>query len=82
MFNGQFFTLGNVRYVPNLKRNLISVGMLDNANHERKISKGMMCITSGCLVKMKAKLEGGVYILQGSVASHQASTMVSKRYAS
>lgn len=44
MFDGSVLTLTNVMYVPELKKNLISLGTLD--------SKGCKCIVAGGVMKM------------------------------
>lgn len=42
MFDGAVWTLNDVRYVPRLTKNLIYVGILDDASYTNKIESGVM----------------------------------------
>ena len=52
-FDGTLTTLDKVRHIPDLKRNLISLGTLDDEGCEYKTGRGTMRITKGCLLVMK-----------------------------
>lgn len=58
--------LQEVRYIPGLKRNLISLGTLDVKGFNYKAFGGVLRVTKGCLVVMKGIIESGLYMLQGS----------------
>lgn len=58
-------TLKEVRYVPDLKRNLLSIGMLDKSGCIIKVDGGIMKIMNGILIVMKGTLNNGLYVLQG-----------------
>ena len=58
--------LQQVRYIPGLKRNLISLGTLDAKGYTYKATGGVLKVTKYCLVVVKGNLENGLYVLQGS----------------
>ena len=66
MFDGIERVLQQVRYIPGLKRNLVSLGTLDARGYTYKASGGAIRVMRGCLVRMKGCLENGLYVLQGS----------------
>ena len=55
------FELTGVRYVPGLKRNLISVGQLDDAEYAVLFEDGAWKITKGATVIMKGLKCGTLY---------------------
>ncbi|KAA0067607.1 retrotransposon protein, putative, Ty1-copia subclass [Cucumis melo var. makuwa] len=61
--------LTNVRYVPKLKRNLISLGELDRSGCTIKSENGVMKVTKGSLVKLRGTLRHGLYVLEGTTVS-------------
>ena len=66
MHDGIFRTLSNVRYVPDLKKNLISLGTLDSNGYKFSAEGGVLRVTKGSLIVMKGKKVNTLYILQGS----------------
>jgi hypothetical protein len=54
-FDGVVRTLTNVRYVPDLKKNLISLGRLDSLGYGFLTKDRVMKITKGALVVMKRR---------------------------
>lgn len=56
--------------MPKLRRNLISLGLLDSNGYTYKLEKGVLKLMKGSLVVMKGKLTHGLYILEGSFASN------------
>ena len=50
LHNGQVVTLGQVRYVPNLEKNLISIGRMEKLGYHIHIMDGRIMITIGLLV--------------------------------
>lgn len=60
-------TLQGVRHVPELRRNLISLGMLDKQGFVCRAEVGVLKITKGSMVFMRGKLENGLYLLAGNV---------------
>jgi len=53
MFDGIIRELKEVRYVPQLKRNLITVGMLETMGLEVSIKNGILKTTKGSMVVLK-----------------------------
>ena len=66
MYNGVEKMLENVRYIPELKRNLISLGMLDELGYVIKAEAGVLKISKGSLIVMKGVKKNGIYSLLGS----------------
>lgn len=75
LVDGTFKLLTSVRYIPELKRNLISLGTLDRAGYNYKVEAGVMKIYKGSLLKLKGILENGLYVLQGCSASSSLNTV-------
>ena len=65
MHDGVERVLQKVRYIPRLKRNLISLGTLDVKGFNYKASSGVLSVTKGRMVVMKGNIENGMYVLQG-----------------
>ena len=59
--------LFNVRHVPELKRNLISLGTLDSEGFQFKAENGCLKILKGSMVFMKGNRVNGLYLLQGKI---------------
>ena len=66
MFDGMVRTLTDVRYVPGLKKNLISLGTLDKIGCKITCEGGVMKVARGSLLVMKGKLNGSLYALEVS----------------
>ncbi|KAK2414224.1 cysteine-rich RECEPTOR kinase [Trifolium repens] len=72
MFDDRDFLLKNVRYIPELKRNLISISMFDGLGYSTRIERGVMRISHGALVIAKGSKMNGLYILEGSTVISNA----------
>ena len=59
MFNGVVRELTQVRFVPELKRNLISIGILDQTGCVIKAEKGILRVIKGSMVIMKGIKQNG-----------------------
>ena len=68
MFNGQETP---VRYVPELKRNLISINMFDALRYTTQIEHGMMKIFKNSMIIAKGIKMNGLYILDDSIVIAQ-----------
>ena len=67
MFDGVVRTLCDVRHVPNLRKNLISLGTLDCNGFSYKSTSGVMKVSKGVMTVMKGqKLAGNIYKLLGT----------------
>ena len=70
--DGIIRTLSNVRHVPDLKKNLISLGTLDANGYKFLAEGGVLRVSKGSLVVMKGKKMNILYILQGSKVTGDA----------
>ena len=68
-FNGSTLKLRNVKHVPKLKRNLISVGQLADKEMKTTFDGDVCKITKGVMVMAHGKKEGTFYMISGSGAS-------------
>ncbi|PKU63108.1 Retrovirus-related Pol polyprotein from transposon TNT 1-94 [Dendrobium catenatum] len=64
MHDVQVRILKDVRYVPDLKRNLISLGTLDDYGYVFRYEKGLLRILKGALVIIEGFKQDGLYVLQ------------------
>jgi 5'-3' exoribonuclease 2 len=67
MFNGIVRELTNVRYVLDLKLNLISLGILDSSGYKYIGQGGELKVSKGSLVVMKVAKVDNLYKLEGSI---------------
>ena len=65
MFDGVVRELTQVRFVPELKRNLISIGMLDQTGCVIKAEKSVLREIKGSMVIMKGIKQNGLYVMDG-----------------
>ena len=61
--NGSVWTLNNVRYIPALKRNLISIGQLDDEGHYNTFGDGHWKVMKGNLVVAHGNKQGSLYMI-------------------
>ncbi|KAG8485974.1 hypothetical protein CXB51_019297 [Gossypium anomalum] len=70
MFDGVVRTLSDVRHVLELKRNLISLSILDSKGYRYTAESGVLKISKGSLVVMKGQRKNTkLYVLQGSTVT-------------
>ena len=67
MFDGIIRKLNDVRYVPNLKKNLISLGVLDASGYRIILEGGNLKVARGALVAIKGTRRGSIYYLNGTI---------------
>ncbi|KAG8478499.1 hypothetical protein CXB51_028393 [Gossypium anomalum] len=73
MFDGVVRTLSDVRHVPELKRNLISLSTLDSKGYRYTAESGVLKISKGSLVVMKGQRKiAKLYVLQVSTVTGDA----------
>lgn len=79
--DGTTFTLSDVRYMPEIGRNLISLGTLENKGCEFKGASGNLKVVKGCTVIMKGARKGQdtLYILQGSALKSELCSATSSK---
>uniref|UniRef100_A0A2N9HUM1 Integrase catalytic domain-containing protein n=1 Tax=Fagus sylvatica TaxID=28930 RepID=A0A2N9HUM1_FAGSY len=67
MFDNVVRTLGEVRHVPEMKKNLISLGTLDSKGYSYKSEHGIMNVSKGAMVVMRGqRINDNIYKLLGS----------------
>ncbi|KAH9781781.1 hypothetical protein KPL71_008610 [Citrus sinensis] len=66
MYNGMTRTLEHVRHVPGLKKNLISLGMLDSSAYVFKSDHGGLKIMKNSSIVIKEVQNNRLYVLEGS----------------
>ena len=66
MYDGVVRTLFDIRHVPYLKKNLLSLGIFDSQGYKYTGEGGVLAISNGALVFIKGKMVNGLYMLQGS----------------
>ena len=74
MFDGMIQELKEVRYVLQLKRNLISVGTLKSLGLEISIKDKVLKMTKGSMVVLKGVRQNNFYYLKGSTIKGQVAT--------
>ncbi|KAK2990878.1 hypothetical protein RJ640_007599 [Escallonia rubra] len=81
MFDGIVRTLGDVRYIPDLKKILISLGTVDSINCSISIKGGVMKVSKCAMMILKGQKTGNLYKLIGntfiggaSVSTHAGSS--------
>jgi hypothetical protein len=79
MYNNQDFLLKQVRYVSELRRNLISLSALDDLRLKSNTENGVMKIINGSLVIAKGYKRNGIFFLDGSTATAHASVVCEKQ---
>ena len=66
MYDNTVRTLTSVRHVPELKKNLISLGVLDSDAYKCTSQNGVLKVSKGALVVMKEEKVRNIYRLKGS----------------
>ena len=79
MFSGMEKVLKGVRYIPELKRNLISLGMIDDLGYTIKVERGDLKILKGSLIVMKGVKKNGIYSLLGNTVVGSLSTVTDSK---
>ena len=74
MEDGIVRELKEVRYVPQLKRNLISVGALEALGLVISVRDGILKMIKGSMVVMKGVRRDNLYYLKGSTVTGQVET--------
>ncbi|CAL1403297.1 unnamed protein product [Linum trigynum] len=65
--DGYVRTLNNVRQIPEMSKNLISLSLLDNKGFNFKGEGGVLSVYKGSKVILKGVMCGALYNLQGSI---------------
>jgi hypothetical protein len=75
MYDGYVKTLTDVRHVLELRKNLISLGVLDIGGYKCIVQGGVMKVYKGILLVMKDKMIDNIYLLEGRTKSDHATTV-------
>ncbi|GMP75251.1 hypothetical protein CsSME_00032410 [Camellia sinensis var. sinensis] len=75
--DGTIRILEDVRYVPDLTKNLISVGVLDSKGYRVTMEGGVLKVVRGALVAMKGTRQGNLYFLDGSTVTGRVAVSTS-----
>ena len=67
MFDGIVRTLKDVGYIPMLKRNLVSLGQLDDIGFSCRAEGRVLKIVKGSMVVMKGVKKQGLYEVVGEI---------------
>ncbi|GKE96934.1 retrovirus-related pol polyprotein from transposon TNT 1-94 [Tanacetum coccineum] len=74
------FVLENVRYIPELKRNLISLGTLDREGYTVKLHNGRVKVIKGSLMVLSGTIKGNsMYSLDDKAESGEASVGIQEK---
>ena len=65
--SGNQWTLQDVRYIPGIKKNLISVGELDSTGYAAEFGKGSWKIMKGAMVVARGTKSGTLYTTAGCI---------------
>lgn len=63
--NRNVWTLHKVKHIPELKKNLISLGQLDDCGHSIRFSNNTWKVTKGALILARGKKTGTLYLIDG-----------------
>ena len=74
MFDGIIKILTDVRHVLELRKNLISLEVLDIGGYKSIVQGGVMKVYKGILLIMKAKNIGNLFLLKGRTESDHVTT--------
>jgi hypothetical protein len=77
MHDGIVRTLTNVQHIPDLTKNLISLGTLDSLEYKYFGKGGVIQVSKGSLVIMNGNNVDGLYFLQGSTVTGSAAVSTS-----
>jgi len=76
MFDGMIRELKEVRYVPQLKRNLNAIAALETLGLEVSIKDGVLKMTKGSMVVLKGVHRNNLYYLKGSTVTGRVVTSI------
>ena len=76
MFDGIVRELKDVRYVPQMKKNFISIGALETQGLEFSDRDGVLKMLKGFMVVLKGVRRNNLYYLKGNTVTEQLITSV------
>jgi hypothetical protein len=78
MFDGTVKILTDLRHVPELRKNLISMGFLDIGGYNSIVQGGVMKFYKGIMLVMKEKKVGNMFLLERRIELDHATTVSEK----
>ena len=72
MFDGKVRTLNKARYIPDMRKNLISLGVLDTNGHQWEVTDGVLQVKAGGKVILKGQRHKNLYVLEGNTVCGEA----------
>jgi len=69
MFDGVVRDLTELRYVPQMKKNIISVGAMESKGLKVTLDNGILKVTKGSMVMMKGARDRNLYYWKGSTVT-------------
>jgi len=76
MFDDVVRDLTDVRYVPQIKKNIISVGAVESKGLKVTLKNEILKVTKGSLVVMKGIRDKNLYYLKGSIVTGSLTTSI------
>src|SRR3954468_13356783 len=67
MFDGQVRTLSNVRHVPDMRKNLLSLGALEAQGFRFSGEDGVIKVSRGSMTVLKGERVANLYRMKGSI---------------
>ncbi|KAK0601704.1 hypothetical protein LWI29_026705 [Acer saccharum] len=81
MHDGTILTIQEVRHVKGMKKNLLSLGQVDDLGCKTQIENGILKIVRGVLVVMKAeKITSNLYMFKGETLQEADSCVASRTH--
>ena len=78
MFDGQVRTLTNVRHVPDMRKNLLSLGALEAQGFRFSGEGGVLKVSTGSMTVLKGERVVNLYRMKGSIIAGDASVSTEK----
>ena len=79
MFDGMVQTLTNVKHIPDLKKNLVSLDYLERSSYSfsSRVKSGVLNISNGAMIVMRGRrIENNLYKIEGSVVTRESDAAV------
>ena len=70
--DGVIRTLRNERHIPDLRKNLISLGVLDTNGYQWAVTDGVLQVKAGDKIILKGKKHRNLYVLEGDTICGEA----------
>src|SRR3954464_14589736 len=78
MFDGQVRTLSNVRHVPDMRKNLLSLGALEAQGFRFSGEGGVIKVSKDSMTVLKGERVANLYRMKGSIIAGDASAATEK----